>query len=104
MRVHAAVYENVDSRRIYSLLQGTPHWDRFVDWLAAQGQVRIYFLFKICLLITFCTTSLLNHKMDGLAMALTEAGRTADAEALVLEFTKKNPTSRLANVRTIGVY
>lgn len=40
IRVHAAVYDNVDSRRIYNILQDTPHWTRFVDYLVARNQVR----------------------------------------------------------------
>lgn len=39
IRVHASVYDNVDSRRIYNILQDTPHWTRFIDYLVTRNQV-----------------------------------------------------------------
>ena len=39
IRVHKTVYENIDSRRIYSILQDTPHWTRFIDFIVSKHQV-----------------------------------------------------------------
>ncbi len=68
------MYENIDSRRIYNVLQDTPHWVRFVDWLVSRGQ------------------------MEGLAMTLLDAGRQSDAEELTAEFVRTNPNTRVATV------
>lgn len=36
---HETVYEDIEERRIYSVLQGTRHWMDFVKYLIAEGQI-----------------------------------------------------------------
>eukprot|EP00045_Choanoeca_perplexa_P002848 m.27016 g.27016 ORF g.27016 m.27016 type:complete len:355 (-) comp11740_c0_seq1:511-1575(-) len=69
-RIHNTVFEDIEQRRIYSVVQDTHHWVRFFQWLMKADQV------------------------DGLITMLLSAGRLNDAAKLcALRNTKAVPTS-----------
>eukprot|EP00047_Mylnosiga_fluctuans_P004267 m.233566 g.233566 ORF g.233566 m.233566 type:complete len:446 (+) comp12533_c0_seq1:25-1362(+) len=81
VRVHRAVYEDIETRQIYSVLQETPHWRDFFAFLAEEKR-----------LIGIVTSLLEARRIDDATNVVRTIGRYSSLE----EFAKQN--KRLAGL------
>ena len=81
MRVHRKVYEDIDARQLYSLLQDTPHFFGLVTWLLGPGD-----------------------RAHGFVHTLVSAARVDDAAAVVGAYHAANPEADSAvRVASLGI-